>query len=286
MLKEIDQLDNILVLKSNGDQVPFDRNKILNALKLAGAKNDESYEILKQIELKLYNGIPTRKIFQLAYSLLKKKKSHRVAGRYRLKKAIFEMGPSGYPFEIFIGALFESFGYKVKVGQQVQGKCVQHEIDVIAIKPGEQIIIECKFHGDYRAKTNVQVPLYINSRFNDIKDKWVEEDQYKELNIKGYVVTNSRFTQDAIKYAECAGLGLISWDYPKEGSLKYFIDKSGLHPITSLHTLNKTQRKHFLDEGIVLCRELLKHEDLMRKYLFSDNQISKVLGEVKVLIDG
>ena len=89
MLKETNQLDNILVLKSNGDQVPFDRDKILNALKLTGAKNDESYEILKQIELKLYNGIPTRKIFQLAYSLLKKKKSHRVAGRYRLKKAIF-----------------------------------------------------------------------------------------------------------------------------------------------------------------------------------------------------
>lgn len=216
----MDDTNQILILKSDGSRVPFSRGKLINALQNSGADHNQANQIVNQVEQRIYDGISSKKIYQFAYSLLKKK-SHHTAGRYRLKKAILELGPSGYPFETFVGRLFESFGYHVKVGKQIKGKCVQHEVDVVATKPGEQVIVECKFHCDYRGKTNVQVPLYINSRFEDIKAKWAEDGQYKDLNVRGYVVTNSRFTQDAIQYAECAGLGLISWDYPKEGSLKY-----------------------------------------------------------------
>ncbi len=279
----MDDTNQILILKSDGSRVPFSRGKLINALQNSGADHNQANQIVNQVEQRIYDGISSKKIYQFAYSLLKKK-SHHTAGRYRLKKAILELGPSGYPFETFVGRLFESFGYHVKVGKQIKGKCVQHEVDVVATKPGEQVIVECKFHGDYRGKTNVQVPLYINSRFEDIKAKWAEDGQYKDLNVRGYVVTNSRFTQDAIQYAECAGLGLISWDYPNEGSLKYYIDRSGLHPVTSLHSLTKTQKKLILEEGIVLCSELIQHADIMRKHSFSEQVITKVLKEAEVLV--
>ncbi len=161
---------------------------------------------------------------------------------------------------------------------------MQHEVDVVALKPGEQVIVECKFHHDYRGKTNVQVPLYINSRFRDIKEKWNEDSRYKNLNVRGYVVTNSRFTLDAIQYAECAGLGVISWDYPKNSSLKYFVDKSGFHPVTSLHSLTKSQKKLILDEGIVLCRELQNNRDLLLSLGFGPKLINKVMEEAFQLV--
>jgi hypothetical protein len=275
--------DHITVLKSNGDKVPFDKDKILSALKYSGAGKEESYHILQQIESKLYNGIPTSKIYQLAYSLLKKKKSHRTAGRYRLKKAIFELGPSGYAFELFVSRLFESWGHHVKTDQLIRGKCILHEVDVLATKPGLITFVECKFRGDYRGKTDVKVPLYIHSRFNDIEAKWRENPEYENTKIKGFVVTNARFTKDAIEYAECAGLGLISWDYPAESSLKYYIDKSGMHPITSLHSLTKAQKSKLLKDGIILCRELVKSESALRGQGMSDKQIAKVLSEARLI---
>ncbi|MCB2201133.1 ATPase [bacterium] len=276
--------DHILVLKSNGDKVPFDKDKILSALKYSGAGKEESYQILQQIESKLYDGIPTRKIYQLAYSLLKKKKSHRTAGRYRLKKAIFDLGPSGYAFELFVSRLFESWGHQVKTDQLIKGKCILHEVDVLATKPGLITFVECKFRSDYRGKTDVKVPLYIHSRFNDIEAKWRENPEYEHTKIEGFIVTNARFTKDAINYAECAGLGLISWDYPAESSLKYYVDKSGMHPITSLHSLTKAHKTILLKEGVILCRELVKREDALQKLGLKDKQIDKIIAEARLLI--
>ena len=273
----------IFITKANGEKEAFNKDKMILALKNSGVSEAESHRIVSEVEKRLYDGITTRKIYQIAYGLLKKKRSYREAGRYRLKKAIFDLGPSGFPFEKFIGHIFEYFGYEVKTGQVIQGKCVQHEVDVVAVKPGEQVIVECKFHHDYRGKTNVQVPLYIHSRFKDIKDKWVEDEKYRQLNVRGYVVTNSRFTIDAIQYAECAGLELLSWDYPKNASLKYFVDQAGFHPVTSLHSLNMSQKRMILDEGIVLCRELVQKSDIMRKLGFKEQVITKVVKEAELL---
>jgi hypothetical protein len=275
--------NEISIIKNNGERVLFDREKLVSALRNADADPDQIKRIVANVEQKIYNGIPSKKIYQMAYGLLKKE-SHRSAGRYRLKRAIFELGPTGFPFENFVGKLFESFGYEVKTGQHIQGKCVQHEVDVVAIKPDEQIIIECKFHSDFKGKTNVQVPLYIDSRFRDIEAKWIQEKRYENLNVRGFVATNSRFTQDAVQYAECAGLGLISWDYPAQSSLKYYIDKSGLHPLTSLHALKKHEQKSLLEKGIVLSRELLVRKDLLKEIGIADNRILKIQAEAKSLI--
>ena len=133
------------IIKSSGNAEPYSPEKLKLGLVQTGLGESEISGVMKAIEERLYNGISTRKIYQMAYSLLwKESKGH--AGRYRLKKAILDLGPSGYPFEIFIGKIFESFGYQVKVGEILQGECVQHEVDVVASKPGEQVIVECKFH--------------------------------------------------------------------------------------------------------------------------------------------
>ena len=119
--------NQIFVIKSDGKKVAYDSEKLKSALLRAGASEEDCFKVLRAVEANLHNGMSTRKIYSFAYSQLKKQKSHKVAGRYRLKNAIVELGPSGYPFENLIGKLFESMGYQSKVGVLVQGKCIQHE---------------------------------------------------------------------------------------------------------------------------------------------------------------
>jgi hypothetical protein len=272
----------IRVVKGNGEKVIFDPEKIRQALSFSGADEEVTGRIVKQVASKIYDGISTKKIYQLAFDLLKKE-SYRNAGRYSLKKAIMEMGPTGYPFEVFVGKIFETMGYEVETGVIVQGKCIQHEVDVIARKPGEMMMIECKFHSDNFAKSGVQVPLYIQSRYLDVKAAW--EEQYgKNILYKGGVVCNTRFSDDAMNYAKCTGLMVISWDYPAENGLKNRIDKSGLQPVTSLISLTKRDKQFLLEKEIVLCSQLIENRNILQEMRFSENQINKIIREAKNLI--
>jgi hypothetical protein len=272
----------IQVIKGNGEKVLFDPEKLKQALASSGAEIAEQEKITSQVESKLFDGINTQRIYQMAFDLLKKE-SHKIAGRYSLKNAIMEMGPTGFPFEIYVGKIFESMGYEVETGVFVQGKCIQHEVDVIARKPGEMIMIECKFHMDSSANSGVQVPLYVQSRYLDVKASW--EKQYgKDIRYRGGVVTNTRFSDDAMNYGKCAGLVLISWNYPADTGLKYWIDKTRLHPVTCLLSLTKKEKQFLLEKEIVLCNQLNKNLDVLRDMGLAENQIKKIIREAGNLI--
>ena len=274
----------IYVTKGNGEKATFDPEKLKRALQSSGAGKNEQEKIVRLVIQNLYDGISTGKIYRMAFDLLKKE-SHRMAGRYKLKNAIMELGPTGFPFEHFIGKIFETMGYEVETGVIVQGRCVQHEVDVVARKPGEMLMIECKFHSDSLTKSSVQVPLYIHSRFLDVKASW--EGQYgNHITYKGGVVTNTRFSDDAEKYGSCAGLLMISWDYPENNGLKSRIDKAGLHPLTSLISLARAQKQKLLERGIVLSSELEKNQNLLKEIGIQERQISKILREAENLIKG
>lgn len=272
----------IQVIKGNGEKVVFDSSKLKRALAFSGAGEREQERITNIVSSKLYNGITTKKIYQMAFDLLKRE-SHKIAGRYRLKNAIMELGPTGYPFEIFVGKILERMGYEVETGVIIQGKCIQHEVDVVAKKPGEMIMIECKFHRNNQTKSGVQVPLYIQSRYLDIKSVW-EEKYGTRINYRGGVVTNTRFSEDAMNYAKCAGLMLISWDYPTDSGLKYFIDRTGLHPITSLISISKREKQLLLEKGIVLCSQLMENQDVLHNMGLKNNKIKKAIREAENLI--
>ncbi len=112
-------MDDIYVVKASGDRVIFDQDKLIRSLDKAGAGQDIITDVLSGLENQLYDGITTQKIYRQAYKILNKL-SKRRAGRYKLKEAIFELGPSGYPFEIFVGELLKNQGYRVEVGIIVQ----------------------------------------------------------------------------------------------------------------------------------------------------------------------
>lgn len=270
--------EGLHVTKVSGDVVLFDEAKLARSLERSGASEAIISEVLDEVADHAFEGIPTKHIYRMAFSILKKKKGS-TAAHYQLKSAISELGPTGYPFERLIAALFEHQGYKVNIGQMVDGRCVQHEVDVIAEKDGTRHVMECKFHADPNRKADVKVPLYIRSRFVDVMEAWQRTEP--ELEYVGWVTTNARFTTDAIDYGRCIGLKLLSWDYPHHGSLKERIDGSGLLPITCLTTLRKNEKQQLLEGGITLCRELGAEPDRLNGLGITLSRSERVMEEVR-----
>ncbi|OJW81510.1 MAG: ATPase [Bacteroidetes bacterium 46-16] len=266
------------VTKASGNKAAFSVDQLRHSLLKSGADHKQVASIIEKVIKDSYEGIPTKLIYRKAYSLLKGL-PHAEASRYKLKNAILELGPTGFPFEQFIGRLLKHMGYETKVDQMVKGQCVIHEVDVVAQKDQEHFMVECKFHNQKGFNCDVKIPLYISARFWDIEKSWKNMEGHEHKIHQAWVATNTRFSDDAISYGLCSGLRLIGWDYPKGSSLKELIDKYGLHPITSLTTLTKFEKQTLLDQDIVLCSELKNGMGLLSKIISSEERIKRIATE-------
>jgi hypothetical protein len=275
---------SIEIKKFNGDIEEFNAEKLKTSLRRSKASESEIEEIVENIVPTLYDGMPSKEIYKKAFAMLKKQ-NRTSASKYSLKRAILDLGPTGFPFERLVGALLKHHGYNTQVGIVLQGECVSHEVDVLAEKDGNTYTVECKFHADPKAVSNVKVPLYINSRFLDIQKRW-NNDPEKASHLKqGWLVTNTRFSSDAIDYGNCVGLHLLSWDYPENNGIKQNVDKFALYPITTLTTLTKHEKDLLIENNVILTKELFKNSHLLDKIGISALRKEKVLNEIKKLCD-
>ena len=194
-----------------------------------------------------------------------------------------ELGPTGFPFEEFIAALFKAEGYQTHTNQVVQGRCINHEIDIIAKKDNQLFMMECKFHGTVGSICDVKHALYVHARFLDVEKIWVNKPGHEQKFHQGWLVTNTRLTKDAEKYGICVGMGLLSWNHPQENSLRERIDRSGLYPITCLTTLFKDEKQALLNKKIVLCQTICERPDELNIIGLTTIRKSKVLEEAKYI---
>jgi hypothetical protein len=238
---------NINVKKASGEIETFSEEKVRSSLQRAGANDDLINQIVNQIKLQLYEGIPTRKIYRQIFALLKKENLP-IWQKYNLKEAIMALGPSGYPFEKFVAGILAHYDYQTQINQIIQGKCVSHEIDIVVQKDNQRLMVECKFHNRAGLKTDIKVALYTYARYLDVS----QNAQFTGA----WLITNTKVTSEAVDYARCVGLKITSWDYPDEASLRLLINKSGLHPITCLNNLSPAELNRLLQEGTVFCHDL------------------------------
>ncbi|WP_242134760.1 restriction endonuclease [Aestuariivivens marinum] len=270
------------IIKSSGEKAKFSLKKLKTSLIRTGADKHTVNQIIDNVRDELYQGISTKEIYNRAFALLKKEQSF-LASRYKLKKAIYELGPTGFPFERFIGAILKYSGYNIEINTILHGQCITHEIDILANKNGETSVIECKFHSEEGLNCNVKIPLYIHSRYNDVKAFWNSNPKNGSKLTKGWVVTNTRFTEDAIQYGKCANLYLLSWNYPKSNGLKERIDRLGLYPITVSTLLSNQEKQFLLSRDVVLCRELIGDAFYLDHLGISEIRKSKILNEIQML---
>ena len=270
------------IVKHSGNIVDFNREKLKSSLLKSGANKNIVDEVLQTIENQIYEGISTKKIYKLAFALLKKS-SNSHAARYNLRAAIQLLGPAGFFFEKFIARLFVSEGYLAQTNLFLSGKCVGHEVDVVIKKNDYIEMVECKFHSGKDANSDVIVPLYILSRFNDLKDRSHKIYSKKDVISACWIVTNNRFTSDAIAFAKCSGLQLLSWDYPEKFSLRKKIDDQQLYPITCLTTLTIAEKDKLMVLDIILAKEILENLEILERIGISPNRIKNVLKEASEL---
>ncbi|MDP2688126.1 MAG: ATP cone domain-containing protein [Aequorivita sp.] len=277
----VQNISNIEVVKHSGQRAKFSIEKLKNSLHKSGAEESLVNEISSQVRDELYQGISTKEIYNRAFAILKKKKNA-YASKYKLKKAIYELGPTGFPFEKFIGALLFYSGYEVKTGQIFQGKCVTHEVDVVAQKNGQHIVAECKFHSEEGRNCDVKIPLYVHSRYHDILNFYSENNNSKKPN-EGWLITNTRFTEDALNYGNCSGLHLLSWDFPKDNGIKDRIDQLGLYPVTVSTLLTQREKQFLLSRDVVLCKQLINDSFYLDHLGISEKRKARIFDEIKLL---
>lgn len=274
---------NIIVTKQSGETQAFSEKKLLDSLLRSGASQVLAEEIIAEIEPTLHDGITTKEIYKKAFALLKRKR-HSTAARYSLKRAIMDLGPSGYPFEKFVAEIFKRQGYKnVKTGIILKGKCIQHEVDVIADKDDTTVIVECKYHNSQSKISNVQTLLYVKSRFEDIETVWRSKPENRNRHFQGGIFTNTRFSGDAEEYGTCSGLWLISWSFPYKGNLRELVEYYALFPITTLTGLTAKMKQNLLDKGIILVEQLCRNPEALNNFDLSDKRKKEILNEAKVL---
>lgn len=272
----------ILVKKQSGEQQPFSLKKLTGSLERAGTPPEMAQWVAAEIQKKLHDGIPTKTIYRMAFGLLRSK-MRALAARYSLKSAIMELGPTGYPFERFVGEIFKKRGFSTETGITLKGKCVVHEVDVKATKNQLTILVECKYRNDASKISGVQVPLYVNSRFNDIVTRLKEMHSDNHHAYEGWIVTNTRFSSDAEAFGTCAGLHLVSWSSPEKGNLRELVEKLALYPVTALTTLSKKQKQLLLEKGILLTGHLLDNRVVLNHFKLTTRKEQLIMEEAATL---
>lgn len=263
-----------LIVKADGSREAFSPRKLLQSLSRAGADSDVQNRILEHVQAELKNGMSTEEIYRNAFKLLTDIGTHPSAARYSIKRAVLELGPSGFPFEQFVAEVLKAHGWKTKTDVEMTGRCAPHEVDVLATKNAIRAGIEVKFHNSAGMRTDVRDALYVHARFEDLK-----VSPYKDSKItEGWLVTNTRFTRTAIRYGQCAGLSMLGWDYPRGRGLLELIEEAGVHPLTCLTSLSQSEKQRFLDKKVVLCKDI-RSEQTLQEHGVAPSKMDAVLAE-------
>lgn len=242
----------------------------------AGMPEELSQKLLDKTEKNLYDGIQTWEIYQNIQDELSKKNTYYKA-RYSLKQAIMMLGPTGYPFEDFIAKVLEAEGFTASVRQVLPGRCVRHEIDVVAEKDERRIMIEAKFHNSPGARSDLHVAMYTKARFDDVKLK-------NNLN-HCMLITNTKASIDAVSYATCMGYQVVSWDYPKGQSLREVIERHRLYPVTALTSISHQAKLALLSDHTVLIKDIQENPGLLNTVHISREEKQSIRQEVSSLLN-
>ncbi len=273
--------DKILITKATGEREPFEPSKLRNSLRRVEHNDNTIEKIMSHIELELREGMTTKEIYKHAFELLKKE--HKPAAiRYSLRNAVMEMGPTGFPFEQLVSEIFRAKGFEVRTDFIAKGQCVDHEIDVVAWNENKLVMVEAKFHNQFGIKSDLKAALYVKARWDDLSKEQFNFGSPRKLD-EGWLVTNTKFSSQAIQYAKCRNMKLIGWNYPSEGNLQDLIEDMGLHPITSLQSLTGREKKLLMESGVVLCTQALDNQDILLQSGLNDAKIKRVINEINLI---
>lgn len=275
----------IFVTKFDETKQPFDRNKVVDTCLKKGVNKRAAETIADTIESQVYDGIPTKKILQMIFAALK---THRPAIKHQinLREAISLLRPKP-DFENFVQLVLKEHGHKVIPNQIIKGRCIEHEIDAIASKNGETILVEIKHHFDHHTRTNLDVPRQVRATFEDLVEGF--DLGLNSVNFgKALIVCNTKFSEHAKQYAKCRDIACIGWSSPPEHGLERMIEEKNLHPITLIKGLDAKTEEKLGDNGILLIRQLAGHDPdkLSRRTGIEKDKLAVLMKKAREIISG
>lgn len=272
------------ITKADGTTEVFDPARLVTSLRRAGAGVHTAERITDAITSTVVPGASSKEIYSRAFTLLRKE-ARPVAARYTLRKALLELGPTGHPFEDFISHLYRAEGWSVETRKMIRGKCVVHETDFYASREdgSMHIAAELKYHNDPGYKTDLKTALYVKSRFDDI---FSCDPHVRACPIdKGLLVTNTKFTSEAIAYAECSGVELLGWGYPINGSLFTRMSQAKIYPITALTVLSQAEKRLLIENKVIAVDEIMRDRRLLDVLRLPADRVGELLAEADGLLE-
>jgi len=271
------------IIKADGSKETFNPMLLVTSLQRSGAGEHTAKHITETIANTVTQDSSSKDIYARAFALLRKE-GRPIAARYALRRALLELGPTGHPFENFISHLYRVEGWQVETRKIMRGKCVMHEIDFYAShkEQGTHIAAELKYHNDPGYKTDLKVALYVKSRFEDIFSCDPTE-RICPID-RGLLVTNTKFTSEAIAYAECAGVELLGWGYPTDNNLFMRMSRAKVYPLTTLTELSHSEKNLLIEQGVIAVDEIARNRRVLDVLRISPERVGDILSEAEGLL--
>jgi hypothetical protein len=270
----------VYVMKADGTMQLFDREKVVRTCLRMGVSRGIAKEVAREVENRLYDGIPTRKILQMTFTLLRRYKPT-IRHLLDLRKGLSLMD-SKPEFETFVQVLLAHNGFEVTPNRLVTGRCGVHEVDAIARKEGVTYFVEAKHHVNYHTPTGLDESRIARAILEDVTEGFELGKSSLKID-RAMIVTNTRYPEHARHYGKCRNILQIGWNSPADLSLQNMIEEKDLYPLSCLRGLKKETKAQLVGSGIVLMKQLFEEEPSMlaRKTGIQKETLKQIIEKAK-----
>jgi hypothetical protein len=253
-----------MVKKADGSLQLFDGEKVVRTCLRMGAERQVAYEVAEKVERRLYDGIPTAVILRMIFQFMRRRKPG-VGNLFDLRKGLSLMS-SKPEFEVFVRVVLRRNGFEVSPNQVLKGKCVEHEVDGIARKNGVTYFVEAKHHVRYHAPTGLDESRIARAVLEDVVEGFALGKSSFKID-RAMIVTNTRFSEEAVQYGRCRDILQIGWSSPVNRGLQDLVEGVNVLPLSCVRGLGVDARLKLAESGIVLFEQVMSEnaEELARK---------------------
>jgi len=80
-------------------------------------------------------------------------------------------------------------------------------------------------------------------------------------------------------------LKLVGWNYPAKGNLHDIIENNGLHPITTMSSLSRDQKRDLIGRGVMVCIDIIGNPTVLDQVGVRGDAKERVLTEAQMIIE-
>jgi hypothetical protein len=247
----------VFVTKADGSRQIFDREKVVKTCLRMGVNRRIANNVAHAVEARVHDGMPTNKVLQLIFRLLRKH-TPTIQHFLDLRKGLSLMD-SKPEFEKFVQTLLAHNGFEVTPNQIIKGRCVEHEVDAVARKDDVTYFVEAKHHSNYHTPTGLDESRIARAVLEDVTEGFALGKNEVQIE-RAMIVTNTRYSEHARRYGKCRDILQIGWSSPKTLALQNIIEEKKLYPLSCIKGLNRDVKMKLVNYGIVLMTQLVEEK--------------------------